>query len=116
MRIFCALTAMAVSALTWPSIAHADADQYLRDLAGSGVTSTISPQSIVNGGYSVCNEISNGSSRIHQIQRLIALSAVGAQRGRETPVLTPDQASDIVYYAIQDLCPGADNAPLTPGN
>ncbi len=84
---------------------NAHAQAFIIHLAGTGISSADGIQGLVNSGHVVCDELRQGESRIHEIERLIAISAVGAQNGRETQILTADQASDIVNYASTDLCP-----------
>jgi hypothetical protein len=96
------------AAIALAPMAHADEQSYLNDLAAAGITSTNGPQALINAGYLVCDDLRKGASYIHETERLIAMSAVGAQRGRDTPILTPEQAATIAGKADTDLCPGAD--------
>ncbi|MBV9089288.1 MAG: DUF732 domain-containing protein [Mycobacteriaceae bacterium] len=101
-------TVAVTAAIALAPTAHADENAFLNHMAASEVTSANGPQDLLNSGYIVCDDIRNGASYIHETEKLIAVSAVGAERGRETPTLTPDQAADIARYAVDDLCPGAD--------
>jgi hypothetical protein len=109
------LAAAAVALLLAPNAA-ADGNDYLNQLAGAGVTDANGPDGLIGLGDSACTDIEHGYSNIHEIEKLIAASAVGAQNGRQTPVLTPHQASTIVLAATTDLCPGAEDRPVAPGN
>ncbi|WP_371337080.1 DUF732 domain-containing protein [Mycobacterium sp. IS-2888] len=82
--------------------AHADANQYLADLHSPGMAHPSIPDSgLVAIGNDVCAKVSGGATSDAARDWLVGHLAHGGYQASNA------EAGTVVYYALQDLCPGA---------
>lgn len=93
-----------LASLVWAGPAQADAAGFLNDMHRDGVHAVSGGDAaLLQAGLNVCEQLSWGTPPA-QLEGL----AVERSAERQGPGgLTPQQANDLVAYAIRDLCPGA---------
>lgn len=90
------------AALVWAGPAQADAAGFLNDMHRDGVHAvTGGDDALLQAGLNVCQQISWGAPPA-QLEGL-ALQRSDDRQG--SGGLTPQQAVDVVNYAMRDLCP-----------
>lgn len=93
-----------ISALVWAAPAQADATTYLNHLHNVGIHDVDGGDAaLLQVGQKLCNQITYGASPAE-------LVGIALQRSDDTlgaNGLTPDQANELVGYAVADLCPNA---------
>jgi hypothetical protein len=100
-----------VAGVVWASPAHADQTSYLNDLHKDGIHAVEGGDAeLVNVGMNLCNEVWYGHSR----RRIAATMLQGSDTTLGTKGLTPKQATDLVNYAVADLCPNYANFQYLP--
>ncbi len=91
-----------VAGVVWASPAHADQTSYLNDLHNDGIQSVEGGDAqLMNAGVELCNEVWYGLDP----SQLAAGLLLNSDTRLGTKGLTPKQASDLVSYAVADLCP-----------
>jgi surface antigen len=98
-----ALTALVLSPTANADTAQAES-MYLSHVQASGINGA--PANVIRAGHSVCDNASQGASRIAMSDALLTGSR--AQNGADAAI-TNNQAADMVAFAIADLCPGVEN-------
>lgn len=93
-----------VAAVAWAGPARADAATYLNHLHNVGIHDVDGGDAaLLQVGQKLCNQITYGASPAE-------LVGIALQRSDDTlgaNGLTPDQANDLIGYAVADLCPNA---------
>ncbi|MGB8390128.1 DUF732 domain-containing protein [Mycobacterium sp.] len=93
-----------VAGVVWASPAQADATTFVNDLHRAGIHAvTGGDTALVQVGLNLCQQLSYGAPPA-QLEDL-ALQRSDSSQGAGG--LTPQQADDIVEYALRDLCPNA---------
>jgi len=93
-----------VAGLVWASPAQADATTFLNDLHNAGIHAvTGGDAALLQTGVGLCQQLSWGAPP-GQLEAL-ALQRSDSRQGAGG--ITPQQADDIVDYAVRDLCPNA---------
>lgn len=93
-----------IAGIAWAAPAQADATSYLNHLHNVGIHDVEGGDAaLLQVGQKLCNQITYGASPTELVG--IALQRSDAALGANG--LTPDQANELVGYAIVDLCPGA---------
>jgi len=87
--------------IVWAGPARADANSYLSDVRNAGIREVGGDPALLQTGQRLCLEIGYGAST-GQLEAL-AVQRSDAEQG--TRALTPQQAEELVEYAIADLCP-----------
>lgn len=91
-----------LAGLVWASPAQADAAGFLNDMHRDGVHAVAGGDAaLLQAGLNVCQQISWGAPPA-QLEGL-ALQRSDDQQGAGG--LSPQQANDVVVYAMRDLCP-----------
>lgn len=91
-----------LAGLVWASPAQADANSFLNDMHRDGIHAvTGGDAALLEAGLNICQQISWGAPPAQ-------LEGLALQRSEERQGaggLSPQQAGDIVVYAMRDLCP-----------
>jgi|ERR1700741_1388773 hypothetical protein len=90
-----------VAGVVWASPAQADAASYLNDLHNAGIHGDGGDGALLQVGQKLCGQVSYGASPGDL--KALALQRSDARQGASG--LTPEQANELVNYAIADLCP-----------
>lgn len=91
-----------LASLVWASPAQADANSFLNDVHRDGIHAvTGGDAALLEAGLNICQQISWGAPPA-QLEGL-ALQRSDERQGAGG--LSPQQADDIVVYAMRDLCP-----------
>ncbi|MCA2245006.1 MULTISPECIES: DUF732 domain-containing protein [Mycobacterium] len=91
-----------LAGLVWASPAQADAASFLSDMHKDGIHAvTGGDAALLQAGLNICQQISWGAPPA-QLEGL-ALQRSDERQG--TGGLSPQQADDIVVFAMRDLCP-----------
>jgi len=93
-----------VAGVFWASPADADVTAFLNDAHKAGIHAvTGGDRALLQVGLNLCQQLSWGAppSQLEALALQRSDSALGADG------LTPQQADDIVDYALWDLCPNA---------
>lgn len=91
-----------LAGIVWAGPAQADATSFLNDMHRDGVHAvTGGDAALLQAGLNICQQISWGAPPA-QLEGL-ALQRSDERQG--TGGLSPQQAGDIVAYAMRDLCP-----------
>lgn len=91
-----------LAGVIWAGPAHADVPSYLNDLHNSGIRDVDGGDAtLVQVGQEICQQVWAGVD-VGQLKQTV-LQTSDARLGRGG--LTPDQASNFVNYAVNDLCP-----------
>jgi hypothetical protein len=81
--------------------ARADATTYLSDLHNAGIRDIGGDPALLQTGQKLCVQISYGATS----DQLTALAVQRSDAREGAHALSPLQASELVNYAIADLCP-----------
>jgi hypothetical protein len=81
--------------------ARADATSYLGDLHNAGIRDVGGEPALLQTGQKLCVQVSYGATS----DQLTALAVQRSDSREGARGLTPLQASELVNYAIADLCP-----------
>ncbi len=93
-----------VAGLIWASPAQADATTFLNDLHQAGIHAvTGGDPALLQMGAGICQQLSWGAPP----GQLEALALQRSDSHQGAGGITPQQADDIVDYAVRDLCPNA---------
>jgi hypothetical protein len=95
--------ATAVAGIGFAAPAHADEDDYLDDLHNAGITDADGDEALLQVGWGLCRQLSNGASP----EQLRAQVLYNSDTGQGAKGVDPARANDVVNYAMVDLCPGA---------
>src|SRR5271157_2050767 len=91
-----------VAGVVWASPAQADATTFVNDLHKAGMHAVNGGDpALLQMGWNVCQQLSWGAPP-GQLEDLALQRADSSQGNRG---ITPQQADDIVIYAVRDLCP-----------
>ena len=92
------------AAVAWAAPAHADAQSYLDHLHKVGIHDVDGGDpELLQVGQKLCVQMSYGATP----QQLEALALQRSDASLGANGLKPDQAGDLVGYALADLCPTA---------
>ncbi|OBH27759.1 hypothetical protein A5692_23950 [Mycobacterium sp. E342] len=93
-----------VAGVMWAGPAQADATSFVNDLHKVGIHAvTGGDEALVQMGLNLCQQLSWGASP-SQLEGLAVQRSDSRQGARG---LTPQQADDVVGFAVRDLCPDA---------
>ncbi len=93
-----------VAGVFWASPVRADATTFLNDAHKAGIHAvTGGDAALLQVGWNLCQQLSWGAPP-SQLEALAVQRSDSTQGARG---LTPQQADDIVEYALRDLCPNA---------
>ncbi|OBI11099.1 MULTISPECIES: DUF732 domain-containing protein [unclassified Mycobacterium] len=93
-----------VAGVMWAGPAQADATSFVNDLHKVGIHAvTGGDEALVQMGLNLCQQLSWGASP-SQLEGL-AVQRSGSRQGARG--ITPQQADDVVGFAVRDLCPNA---------
>lgn len=81
-----------------------DEDQFISDLNAAGMLNEHGPKAAIQGGWAICDDMSNGSSRQHEAIQLAQASASTSSNPGDTD-LSMSEAERFVSIAMTDLCP-----------
>jgi Protein of unknown function (DUF732) len=98
-----AFASVAIASLAFAAPAHADETAYLNHLHNAGITNDKGDAALVQVGWNMCAQLANGVSR----QELRAQVLFDSDTLEGSNGINPDEADDIVNYAMADLCPSA---------
>jgi hypothetical protein len=91
-----------VAGVIWADPAYADVASYLSDLHNGGIRDVDGGDAtLVQVGQEICQQVWAGVDVRQLKQTVLQTSDTRLGRGG----LTPQQASDFVDYAVNDLCP-----------
>ena len=91
-----------VAGVAWAAAVRADDASYLNDLHNAGIRDLDGGDpALLQTGHKLCNEIWFGESP--NALDAMALQSSDASQGKRG--LSPQQATDVVNFAISDLCP-----------
>ena len=90
-----------VAGVVWASPAQADAPSYLNDMHNVGIHDVGGDAALLQVGQKLCGEIWYG----YPPDELATMALQRSDTIRGARGLTPQQASEFVYYAKADLCP-----------
>jgi Protein of unknown function (DUF732) len=90
-----------LSGIAWAGPARADTTSYLQDLHNAGIQEVNGDAALLQTGQRLCVQVGYGATS-EQLKAL-ALQRSDARQGARG--LTPQQANELVNYAIADLCP-----------
>ncbi|MEB4208735.1 DUF732 domain-containing protein [Mycobacterium sp. 94-17] len=93
----------AVAGIAFAAPAHADETAYLNDLHNAGISDASGDAALLQVGWDMCRQLSNGTS----LPQLRAQVLYNSDTGQGSNGVDPAQANDIVNYAMADLCPSA---------
>jgi hypothetical protein len=92
---------LVVAGIVGAGPARADATSYLSDLHHAGIRDVGGDPALLQTGQRLCIEIGYGAST----GQLTALAVQRSDAREGASGLTPQQANELVDYAIADLCP-----------
>jgi hypothetical protein len=104
-EVFTAVTLVAgamVAGTGFAAPAYADENAYLTHLHDAGITDASGDSALLQVGWDLCRQFSNGAS----LEQLRAQVLYNSDTGEGSQGVGPAQANDVVNYAIADLCPG----------
>lgn len=106
MKLFIALVAAAALAgapvaQASPSLSDEEVD-FINDLEAVGIVNSGGPESVVRGGWIVCNALSQGYPRNWVAQQIHEVS----QESNGMAGVSYSAAQALVFYANANLCPG----------
>jgi len=90
-----------VAGLVWASPVHADATSYVNDMHNAGITSAGGDSDLLQTGRTVCDLIASGVTPTDVAAQILNNSDSHEGSGG----ISPEQANDIVNFAMSDLCP-----------
>jgi hypothetical protein len=94
--------ALLIAGVGWASPARADSTSYLNDLHNAGIHDVDGGDpALLQVGQKLCTQVSYGVSPAQL--KSMALQRSDAKLGAGG--LRPDQANELVNYAVADLCP-----------
>ena len=93
--------AAATSLLALAAPAHADEASYLNHLHNAGIISPDGDAILLQVGWGICTQLANGASP----DQLRAQALYNSDTGEGSSGIDPEQADDVVNYAMADLCP-----------
>jgi uncharacterized protein DUF732 len=86
----------------WAGPAQADATSYLNDLHNVGIGDDQGGDAaLLQMGQKVCVQVGYGATT----EQLVGLALQRSDADQGTRGLNPQQANDLINYAIADLCP-----------
>ena len=93
-----------LAGVIWASPAAADASSFVRDMHKDGIHAVSGGDAaLLQAGLNLCQQLSWGAPP-SQLEGLALQRSDDRQGGGG---LTPQQADDVVNYALRDLCPPA---------
>jgi Protein of unknown function (DUF732) len=92
---------LVVAAIVGAGPARADAASYLNDMHKAGIQEVGGDPALLDTGRKLCVQIGYGVTS----DQLTALAVQHSDAAQGARGLTPVQASELVNYAIADLCP-----------
>ena len=93
-----------VAGVMWAGPAQADATSFVNDLHKVGIHAvTGGDEALVQMGLNLCQQLSWGAPPA-QLEGLAVQRSDGTQGASG---ITPQQADDVVGFAVRDLCPDA---------
>jgi Protein of unknown function (DUF732) len=92
---------LVVAGIVGAGPARADAASYLSDLHNAGIRDVGGDSALLQTGQKLCVQLSYGVTS----DQLTALAVQRSDAREAARGLTPLQASELVNYAIADLCP-----------
>jgi len=90
-----------VAGLVLASPVHADAQSYVNDMHNAGITSAGGDSDLLQTGRTVCDLIASGVTPTDVAAQILNNSDSHEGSGG----INPEQANDIVNFAMSDLCP-----------
>ncbi|WP_197512651.1 DUF732 domain-containing protein [Mycobacterium sp. 852002-10029_SCH5224772] len=96
-------TGAAVAGIAFAAPAQADETAYITDMHNAGIANDYGDSGLLKTGWQACESISSGLSPGDVKARIL----YNSDSNEGASGITPDQANDIVNYAMVDLCPSA---------
>jgi hypothetical protein len=92
---------LVVAGIAWAGPAGADSGSYLTHLHAVGIQDVGGDPALLQTGQKLCTQVGYGATS----QQLVNLAVQRSDAREGAHGLTPEQATELVDYAIADLCP-----------